>query len=580
MWTSEGKKINRDQPLTEYPTPQFCRDSYISLNGPWEFALDENPSNHDSFTDEIVVPFAVETLLSGVTKRVSAKQVMHYRKRFTLPFGFKKGRVLLHFEAVDQVCDVYLNGVKIAHHEGGYLPFTADCMELKQGENEIIVDVWDDTDSVVFPRGKQSSRSRGIWYTSTSGIWGSVWLESVPNEVIQNLVITPLFDEKKVRIQVPFEGKLLRSSVVVSFGGKDIVTDSLDENFSCVLDLSSAFHPWSPETPALYDIRVSVNFDQVSGYFAMRKFSSVEFNGHRVFALNNKPYFLSGVLDQGYYPDGGLTPPSDVAMKNDIRLLKDMGFNTIRKHIKITNMRWYYHCDRMGMIVVQDFVNSGAPVKPHLFLLAPFVHLKIDDTQQYDLLGSGSEEGRKFFEEEMERVVAHLYSVPCIAVWTLFNEGWGQFDSVRLTERLRSLDPTRLIDSCSGWFDHGAGDFASRHQYFRKLRVDEDPERIRAITEFGAYSHICEGHTDTKKRTFYKYYRDKERLKKAIEALYQKQVAPLLKEGLSMAILTQFADVEQETNGLVTADRRIVKIERRDLAALNKLLHFEETPHD
>ncbi len=576
MLTSEGRKIDLSCPLQEYPTPQFQRDSYFSLNGEWDFELDENKDNHTNYSRKIVVPFAVETPLSQVNLPVKPTHVMHYRKFFRLPFGFKKGRVLLHFEAVDQVCDVYLNGVKIAHHEGGYLPFTVDCLELSQRENELLVDVTDDTNSPIYPRGKQSRKPGGIWYTSTSGIWGSVWLESVPNEVIQSLRITPLFDEKSVHVRVRFEGMILRSKVSVFYCGKEVASDSLDDNACCTLSLNHSFHPWSPDDPALYDLRVAVNFDEVSSYFAMRKFSTMMRNGYRVFALNNRPLFLSGVLDQGYFPDGGLTAPSDVALANDLRMLKDMGFNMVRKHIKIEPMRWYYHCDRIGLIVIQDFVNAGAPVKKRLFALAPFFKLKINDLLQHELLGRASLVGREFFEREIEGVIDRLYSVPSIAIWTIFNEGWGQFDSERLTEKVRQLDPTRLIDSCSGWFDQGAGDFESHHRYFFKPHYEGDGKRVLSLSEFGAYSHVVEGHCDTKKKTFYSYYRDIAKLRKAISSLYRKQIVPLLDKGLSIAVLTQLSDVEQETNGLITYDRKVVKVEQKEMKAINKLLAFKE----
>ncbi|MBE6127423.1 MAG: glycoside hydrolase family 2, partial [Erysipelotrichaceae bacterium] len=274
MFTSEGKKLDPSHPLEEYPTPQFQRDSYFCLNGEWDFQLDEDKGNHSNYTQKIIVPFAVETPLSQIGCPVKKGQIMHYRKMFRLPFGFKKGRVLLHFEAVDQICDVFLNGVKIAHHEGGYLPFTVDCLELRQGDNELLVDVTDDTTSPDFPRGKQATKSSGIWYTATSGIWGTVWLESVPNEVIQSLRITPLFDEKKVHVATRFEGKVLRSKVEVFYGGRPVASATLDDDASCTIDLSAAFHPWSPDVPNLYDLRVSINFDVINSYFAMRKFSS------------------------------------------------------------------------------------------------------------------------------------------------------------------------------------------------------------------------------------------------------------------------------------------------------------------
>ncbi len=581
MITHEGKNIDSSCPLNAYPTPQFARDSFFCLNGPWELAITKLYAEPSEYPYEITVPFAAESYLSGIARRITKDDVLHYRKVFRLPFGFKKERVLLHFEAVDQICDVFLNGVKIAHHEGGYLPFTVDCLELKDGDNELLVVVTDNTSSPVFPKGKQKEKPGGIWYTPTSGIWGTVWLEAVPNQVIQSIRLTPLYDERKVFIQVRFEGKITHSNVrVTSPRGTVVAEIPLDENNCASIDVSQSFFPWSPETPDLYRVEIQANFDRIKSYFAMRKFSSIKWNGHTVFALNNKPYFLKGVLDQGYYPDGGLTPPSDNAMLNDVLMLKSMGFNMVRKHIKIEPMRWYYHCDTQGLIVIQDFVNFGEAVKAKYFLLAPFFDLKVDDTTQFKSLGAGSPEGRAFFENEMGSVVDRLYNVCSIAVWTLFNEGWGQFDSHRLCEKLRSLDPTRLIDATSGWFDQGAGDFRSRHIYFRKVKMGEGGGRILSLSECGAYSLIIPGHCDTKKKTFYRYYRSKEALLKALTKLYEKQLLPEVVNGLSVIVLTQLSDVEAETNGLITYDRKVTKVQPKDMMRLNGLLTFEEGSRD
>ena len=296
MLSKYSKTIDKNCPLSEYPTPQFRRSSYLSLNGPWEYQEDENPTSPVAFRKGILVPFAPETTLSGINEAIPKGHYLHYRKVFTLPPDFKKDRVLLHFENVDQIANVFLNGVKIYHHEGGYLPFTVDCLELKNGENEILVDVYDDCDSDIYPRGKQFRKPRGIWYTSTSGIWGSVWLESVPNQVIQKLKIDPDFDNKKVRIQATFEGKVERGIVKLSYQGQYIDSGKFDDDLVAEMDLSGEFHPWSPEDPCLYDIEVIINDDHVDSYFAMRKFSTVEYNGKKVFGLNNKPYFLNGVL--------------------------------------------------------------------------------------------------------------------------------------------------------------------------------------------------------------------------------------------------------------------------------------------
>ena len=571
MFTFEGKRVDKNNPLGEYPTPQFARDSFLSLNGEWDFHVDQTLNNHTFYHRRITVPFAVETMLSGYEHRITKHDVLHYRRKFSLPAGFLKKRVLLHFEAVDQRCDVYLNGVRVVHHEGGYLPFTVDCLELKDGENELLVDVQDDVESPAFPRGKQAKSSSGIWYTGTSGIWGSVWLESVPNEVIQSIRIDPNYDEKKVRIRATFEGRATSSSLEIYHAGQLVGSGILDENLSCEIDLSHHFFSWSPERPDLYDVVLRINEDEIKSYFGMRKFSSILFNGHKVFALNNKPYFLSGLLDQGYWPDGGLTPPTDAAMVNDIEVAKELGFNMLRKHIKIEPMRWYYHCDRLGMIVIQDFINGGDKYKARYIALAPFFDFHFKDTEHLSRFGSASSEWRERFEADMEPIVARLYNVTSIAAWTLFNEGWGQFDSVRLTARLRELDPHRLIDSTSGWYDQGAGDFCSKHIYFKKIRMQPSEDRILSLSEFGGYVHAVEGHSTKGKGVFYARKKD---LNAALVDLYENQVVPALAQGLSVSVLTQLTDVEQELNGLLTYDRKVVKVDKETMRKLNAKLKF------
>ncbi len=577
MWTAEGKRINRECPLSEYPTPQFARDSYFCLNGEWDFFIDEDLNNHTFYPNKILVPFAVETPLSGIERRVGPKDVLHYRKKFVLPDGFRKKRVLLHFEAVDQRCDVYLNGVRVVHHEGGYLPFTVDCLELQEGENELWVDVQDDVASPDYPRGKQSAKSKGIWYEGTSGIWGTVWLESVPREVIQSIRLTPDFDQRRLHVQAVFEGKPLSSKVEAYYKGTLVGKGELDENLSCVLDLKTHFHPWAPEHPDLYDLKLLINDDEVKSYFAMRKVSSMMYKGHRVVALNNKPCFLSGLLDQGYWPDGGMTPPSDKAMEDDVKYAKSLGFNMLRKHIKIEPMRWYYHCDRLGMMVLQDFVNGGDKYKTIYLNLAPFFLFNFDDREKLSRFGSTSPRWRKNFEDAMAPTVQRLYNSPSIIAWTLFNEGWGQFESVRLTEYLRQLDPTRLIDSTSGWHDQGVGDFRSRHIYFRKVRLKPSPDRILMLSEFGGYVHKVEGHTMRAKGIF---YAEKKDMTAALIRLYEDEIVPLMDIGLSATVLTQFSDIENEQNGLITYDRKVSKVDAARLCELHKKLQFKEKDHD
>lgn len=570
MQTFEGRKINPNSPLSEYPTPQFRRDSYFNLNGEWDFEI-QGKNGELRHKGKIIVPYAVETEASGVKMKVGPEDTLVYSRRFRIPEGFRQKRVLLHFEAVDQIADVCLNSVPIAHHEGGYLPFTVDMLELLPGENLIEVRVKDDTASPLYPRGKQANNPNTIWYTATSGIWGSVWLESVPKEVIQSLTIVPDFDHGEVEIEAKFEGKMLSSQVIVSRQGKEVARSELNSEFKTRIALPNVI-PWTPTLPALYDVEVRINEDKVQSYFGMRKFSVMEKDGHEVFALNNEPLFLSGVLDQGYFPESGLTPPTDQAMIEDIQRMKDMGFNMLRKHIKIEPMRWYYHCDRLGMIVIQDMVNGGAPYKPLLIALAPFFNFHFGDMPNYGRLGRASKQGRDFFESEMKGTVERLKNVVSIGIWTLFNEGWGQFDSVRLTTVLRNLDPTRLIDSTSGWFDQKAGDFSSHHVYFKKIRLKPTENRILSLSEFGGYSWRVDGHTYGAKNFAYGSAKDQKALEAKLEKLYKKQVIPAKNLGLSVAVLTQLSDVENETNGLLTYDRKVTKVDPRFMKRINKEL--------
>ncbi|MCR5490627.1 MAG: glycoside hydrolase family 2 [Bacilli bacterium] len=573
-----GKDIKKDAgvPLPEHPTPQFERKHYRVLNGVWDFLLTKSPEKPDKLEGKILVPFAVETPLSGIGRLVNKDDHLYYQREFDLRGPEIGKKMLLHFEGVDQVCDVWLNGVHLGRHEGGYDPF---CFEIPNAEehNVLVVDAQDDTDSEIFPRGKQNNEYGGIFYRPTSGIWKTVWIEFVPDEYIESVRLTPDFDAKRLDVAVSFKGTIESSTLEVSLKGTFINRVHLDEKGRASIELGLAMEPWTPEKPTLYDLSIKVNDDIVKSYFAMRKFSAVEYKGHLVFGLNNKPYFLTGPLDQGYWFDGGLTASSDEALVDDIWKMKCMGFNTLRKHIKIEPMRWYYHCDRLGMIVMQDFVNGGAKYKKFLINTAPFITYHFNDTRRYKLLGRGNRESRKRFEKDLRSTINLLYNCPCVAIWTLFNEGWGQFDSALLTKILKDLDPTRLVDSTSGWYDHKVGDFYSRHIYFRPVKIRSDHKRILSLTEFGGYTLSIKGHTYTNKKPFgYKTFRNASDLEVALAYLYKEQVEPLIeKEGLSIAIYTQLSDVEDELNGLLTYDRSVSKIKPEVMAALNKRLKFE-----
>ncbi len=564
--TKWGEAIT-DAPLHRYPRPQLERDSYLNLNGIWSYEITGGAA--ESRSGDILVPFSPESALSGADTQLKKDETLRYSRSFSLPDGFKKDIVRLQFGAVDQTCEVLINGSSVGTHEGGYLPFRFDITDaLHDGENLIEVVVRDDADSEIYARGKQKYARGGIWYTATSGIWQTVWLESLYSAHIESVRITPLFDERKVRFEIEQTG--CPEIFVEVYGKQTLMTGSTRTG---ELELSiDDFSPWSPDDPFLYDVIFTAERDVVRSYFGMRKFSTVERNGRLLPALNNEPIFMSGVLDQGYYSDGLYTPPSDEAMIADISSMKAMGFNMLRKHIKIEPLRWYYHCDRLGMIVWQDMVNSGAEYKPAVTMALPFIGIRISDKNRA-AFGRKSAEGRAAFEKDMRDTAELLYNCASLMVYTVFNEGWGQFDSERLTGILRELDPTRLIDSASGWHDMGAGDFKSRHIYYKKLKMKAD-KRMLALTEFGGYS-LSAGERKSEKPFGYKLFTDGKELSDAIKSLYMDELKPLIKNGLCAAVYTQLSDVEDEINGLLTFDRRVQKADTALMQSLNEELYGE-----
>jgi len=570
LWTLYGESVNREKPLPEHPNPLFRRDRYMTLNGIWDFAINRSSGRPVTMPKKIVVPFSVETPLSGIETNVKRTDYLHYRRKFHLSDEFLDGYVIIHFEAVDQICDVFLNGDKILHHEGGYLPFSC-LISDPMPENILEVTVSDDTLSPVFPRGKQSLRSNGIWYTATSGIWQSVWLEAVPDTgYIKNVKIDSLFDEKKIRIKGDFTGSPSDAFAEVYYHGHLVGRSTFDEKWMATLDLNYDFYPWSPDSPELYELRFSFGEDIVHSYCALRKFSVIQSGNECFFGLNNHPVFLSGLLDQGYYPDGGLTPPSEKAMVDDIMLAKNSGFNCLRKHIKIEPMRWYYLCDTLGMLVFQDFVSGGSPYANLLIVTRPLLNYNLSDTT-HKLLGRALKESRDQFVSDLEGTVNRLYNVPSICSWTIFNEGWGQFDSVEMTKRLAALDPSRPIDSTSGWYDKNCGNYSSHHIYFVAPHLRNDHKRILSLSECGGFSLGVDRHKYSKIDFGYARYSNFDSLNRAVERLYSKHILRLIKKsGLGEVIFTQLTDVESETNGLITYDRRVQKV---DIAMLKRVNH-------
>ena len=575
LFTPWGETLDRDHPLSEYPRPQLRRDSYMNLNGRWEYAIRKDAKAPSEYDGEIIVPFSPESLLSGVGRQVMPGDKLWYRRTFRLDKNFKRDRVLLHFGAVDQECEVFVNGEAVGSHKGGYTPFTLDVTDsLTDGENSLTVIVTDTTSDGPHAYGKQSFNRGGIWYTPQSGIWQTVWLESVPENYVKALKITPLFDERKVRIEID-AAHAAGANVVIRKDGTVIAEEWADESGKVELLIQDEyFSPWSPDDPFLYDITVRLEQDTVESYFGMRKFSTTEWNGKKVFALNNKPIFMNGVLDQGYWSDGLYTAPSDEALIYDIETMKDLGFNMLRKHIKIEPLRWYYHCDRLGMLVWQDAVSGGEPYNPMVIQVLPFIGFKLRDTK-YSTFGRTDEAGRDQFVQDLTDMVELLYNTVSLALWVPFNEGWGQFDSLKITQMLWEMDDTRLVDHASGWHDQGGGDLNSFHVYYRPVRLKHDKHRVLALTEFGGYSMPLPGHMSSPKEFGYRIYHDSDSFMNAYCKLYEKEVIRCMeKQALSAAVYTQVSDVEDEVNGLLTYDRKVCKVDTARVRKLNQRLKF------
>lgn len=570
MKTVWGKRLDADAILPEYPRPQMRRESYLCLNGRWRYAFSANDKMPLKMEGDILVPFSPESVLSGVRRELYPGHCLWYRREFAVPEGFNEGRVLLHFGAVDQKATVYLNGREMGGHTGGYTPFTLDVTAVLQSQNLLTIKVKDDTDVSFHARGKQSAHPSGIWYPGQSGIWQTVWLESVPKEFITGLFIRPLFDESAVELTVLAR----REGVPCTARVGDVVSQGMTNE---PLRISmQGFTPWSPERPHLYDLTVKMGQDQVQSYFGMRKFSveKDEAGIPRLF-LNGAPYFHNGVLDQGYWPESLYTPPSDEAMIHDIQTMKDLGFNMLRKHVKVEPLRWYYHCDRLGILVWQDMPNGGGVYKKGT-IIAPLLTGKHKRDDNYPAFARESAEGRESFRQELGEVVANLFNCVCIAMWVPFNEGWGQFDAVEITERIRTWDTSRPIDHASGWHDQGAGDIKSEHCYFRPYRFHPDSlGRAVALTEFGGYGLTIADHATGKKSFAYKTCRNEAELWAAWRKLYESRILPALPKGLSAAVYTQLSDVEGERNGILTYDRAVCKLPADEVRALNERLRLE-----
>ena len=595
LYTRWGKNLDRDHVLEEYPRPLLMREDYQILNGWWDYAFTIDYKQPQQYEGRILVPFSPETALSGVGRQLKPDEYLWYRRNFDLPgWDREKGqnRILLHFGAVDQSCEVRINGHKVKRHTGGYLPFEVDISRYAQeSANELIVAVKDLSDTSYHSKGKQKLNAGGMFYTAQSGIWQTVWMEKVPETYIKEIKTVPDIEKKIIRIKVsssystdkknvdklsrnlPIEIKIRKPGLYPDPVVKPSQISTEDMLETAVLAVSDkwieipieSISLWNCETPYLYYFEVKLGDDRAISYFAMRKFS-LETKVHEEFlriCLNGEVQFQNGVLDQGYWPESLYTPPSDAAMIFDIQEMKKTGFNMVRKHLKIEPQRWYYHCDRLGIVVWQDMVNGGSYYK-HWFVtygatLLSWLRIPMRDVYPR-LLSREAKAGRLEFIREMKETIRLLGNHPSIAAWVIFNEGWGQFQTEDMTRIVRRLDPNRLIDQASGWFDQGGGDFSSLHNYFFKLFIRPERERASVLSEFGGYSYREPGHCAKEKLYGYGICKNKKDLEKRILERWS-GVRNLIPQGLSASIYTQWTDVEEEVNGVFTYDREVRKIE-------------------
>ena len=556
LMTKEGAALLESgaQPWNVCPRPRMRRDHWLNLNGEWEFFNgDKIPG-----VDRILVPFCPESVLSGVGRHFSEGCPLTYRRQFTLPEGFNRGRVLLHVGAADQTAEVFVNKKRVGSHEGGYEAFTMDITEALEEENELVIICRDDLRYQSFPYGKQVMKRGGMWYTPVSGVWQTVWLESVPEHYIEKLNV----ENRGYSVTIAMEPAM---DAVVSVAG---LGDFEMKNGAMTITPENP-RLWSPESPYLYDFTVTTAEDKVESYFAIRSLEIKQVGKYPRLCLNGEPYFFHGLLDQGYWPDGLLTPPAPESFEDDILTMKKLGFNTLRKHIKVEPDEFYYQCDRLGMVVFQDMVNNGdyGYVRDTVLPTISLSYQKRGDKNLHK-----DPEVRERFLSGMKATVEQLKSHPCICLWTIFNEGWGQFDSDAVYEQFIKLDDTRFIDATSGWFRRKKTQVDSRHVYFRKVDL-EAKDKPLFLSEFGGYSCKIEGHSFNPDETYgYGKFTDREKFVEALTALYMEQIVPCVERGLSAAVYTQVSDVEDETNGLRTYDRQIEKVTPAEMLPIAEAL--------
>lgn len=566
--TEWASKIDVNNVLPEYPRPIMERDSWQNLNGMWDYAIlprgNEMPK---SFDGKILVPFAIESSLSGVQKELGSKNELWYHREFTVPANWKSDRVLLHFGAVDWKADIWVNDIKVGQHVGGYTPFSFDVTSaLKKGNNKLVVRVWDPTDDGYQPRGKQVNRPEGIWYTPVSGIWQTVWLEPVSDNFIENLKITPDIDKNILTVEA-ITNKLEKSNVVevkVMDGTRTVAVSKSINNQAVEVSMPADVKLWSPSNPFLYDLEVTVydgakEFDKVKSYAAMRKYSSKrDANGIVRLQLNNKDLFQFGPLDQGWWPDGLYTAPSDEALEYDVVKTKDLGFNMIRKHVKVEPARWYMHCDKHGMIVWQDMPNGDRGPEWQM-------HRYFDGSERVR-----SAESEANFRKEWKEIIDYLYSYPSVGVWVPFNEAWGQFKTQEISDWTKQYDPTRLVNPASGGNHYTIGDMLDLHNYPNPRMYLYDGQRATVLGEYGGIGWAVKDHLWVPDRNwgYVQFNSEKEVTDEYVK--YAEELKKLIKQGFSAAVYTQTTDVEIEVNGLLTYDRKLVKVDEQRVRKVNQ----------
>ena len=548
LYTPEGEAL-QGTPWQIYPSPQLKRNSYVNLNGIWDFAVSEK-EEVSAFDKQINVPFCPESLLSGLKMQVAPGSYLFYRRSFTV--ASQTGRLLLHVGAADQVADIYVNQNHVCHHEGGYEAFCCDITDMLKAENELVIRCHDDLRDQTFPYGKQTLKRGGMWYTPVSGIWQTVWLEWVPEVYIKNLDIQVDLCKATITTSPALDGKVIcQGKEYPLVGGKAVVTPEDP-------------HLWTPEDPYLFDFVIETDQDRVESYFALRTVGTMLLHGFPRLCLNGKPYFFHGLLDQGYWPDGIFTPAKPECYTRDILEMKKLGFNTLRKHIKVEPEEFYYQCDKLGMVVFQDMVNNGNYNFLRDTALPTAGIQKLNDKQMHKDAAT-----RKRFLDGMEATVNQLKNHPCILYWTIFNEGWGQFDSEAVYKKLKEMDASRIIDATSGWFRQEKSDVDSRHIYFTPWRTLKVSEKPLVLSEFGGYAYPVEGHLfNTGNAYGYKACKSEAHFRQSISRLYAEKVIPAAKKGLCAAIITQVSDVEDEINGFLTYDRKVNKADAEAMTAI------------